>query len=78
MRAPSSSKSLTSTRVGLVATTTNDNEHAQGFYARRGFALVAVHAGAVDRSRAELKPEIPATDDRGVPIRDELEYERPL
>jgi len=62
----------------LVVTTTNENEHAQGWYARRGFALVAVHAGAVDRSRAELKPEIPATDDRGVPIRDELEYERSL
>jgi ribosomal protein S18 acetylase RimI-like enzyme len=62
----------------LVVTTTNENEHAQGWYARRGFALVAVHAGAVDRSRAELKPEIPLADDRGVPIRDELSYERPL
>lgn len=62
----------------LVVTTTNENEHAQAWYARRGFALVAVHAGAVDRSRAELKPEIPRTDDRGVPIRDELVYEREL
>jgi GNAT superfamily N-acetyltransferase len=62
----------------LVVTTTNDNEHAQAWYARRGFALVAVHADAVDRSRAELKPEIPLADDRGVPIRDELAYERPL
>jgi ribosomal protein S18 acetylase RimI-like enzyme len=62
----------------LVVTTTNENEHAQGWYARRGFALVAVHAGAVDRSRTELKPEIPIADERGVPIRDELEYERPL
>jgi GNAT superfamily N-acetyltransferase len=62
----------------LVVTTTNDNEHAQAWYARRGFALVAVHAGAVDRSRAELKPEIPHADDRGVPIRDELAYERRL
>ena len=62
----------------MVVTTTNENEHAQGFYARRGFALVAVHAGAVDRSRAELKPEIPLADDRGVPIHDELAYERPL
>jgi ribosomal protein S18 acetylase RimI-like enzyme len=62
----------------LVVTTTNENEHARAWYARRGFALAAVHAGAVDRSRAELKPEIPAVDDRGVPIRDELEFERPL
>jgi GNAT superfamily N-acetyltransferase len=62
----------------LVVTTTNENEHARAWYARRGFALVAVHAGAVDRARAELKPEIPATDERGVPIRDEHEYERSL
>ncbi len=63
-------------RLRLI--TTNDNAHAQGWYARRGFRLVAVHAGAVDRARAELKPEIPLTDDRGEPIRDELEFERRL
>ena len=63
------------TRLWLI--TTNDNEHAKGWYRRRGFSLVAVHAGAVDRSR-ELKPEIPSTDERGVPIRDELEFERAL
>lgn len=62
-------------RLWLI--TTNDNEHAQRWYARRGFMLVAVHAGAVDRAR-ELKPEIPPTDDRGIPIRDELEFERRL
>jgi ribosomal protein S18 acetylase RimI-like enzyme len=62
----------------LRVTTTNENEHAQGWYARRGFALVAVRGGAVDRSRSELKPEIPLADARGIPIRDELEYERTL
>ena len=61
----------------MHVTTTNENEQAQGWYGRRGFALVAVHAGGVDRAR-ELKPEIPPTDDRGIPIRDELEFERRL
>jgi ribosomal protein S18 acetylase RimI-like enzyme len=64
------------TRLWLV--TTNENEHARAWYARRGFSLAAVHEGAVDRSRAELKPEIPSTDGRGIPIRDELEFERRL
>lgn len=39
--------------------TTNDNVDALRFYQRRGFRLVRVHPGAVDRSRARLKPEIP-------------------
>lgn len=41
---------------------------------RLGFGLVAVHEGAVDRSR-RVKPEIPLVSDNGTPIRDELEYE---
>ena len=61
-------------RVWLV--TTNDNLHALGFYQRRGFQLIAVHPGAVDRSRAELKPSIPRIADNGLPIRDELVLER--
>jgi ribosomal protein S18 acetylase RimI-like enzyme len=60
-------------RLWLV--TTNDNEGAQRFYERLGFRLVAVHEGAVARSRA-VKPEIPGRGHGGVPIRDELEYER--
>ena len=32
----------------LWLTTTNDNLHAVGFYARRGLRIVAVHRGAVD------------------------------
>ena len=62
-------------RLELI--TTNDNEDAQAFYRACGFALVAIHEGAVDRSRA-IKPGIPLTDDRGVPIRDELEFVRDL
>ena len=62
-------------RVHLV--TTNDNMRALRFYQRRGFRLVALHAGALDRSR-ELKPEIPATGKHGIPLSDELVLARDL
>ncbi len=58
-------------RVWLI--TTNDNLDALRFYQRRGLRLVGVDAGAVDRSRAALKPEIPEVGLYGIPIRDELE-----
>jgi hypothetical protein len=63
------------TRLWLI--TTNDNERAQGWYRRRGFVLVAIREGAVERSRT-LKPEIPLVGAGGIPIRDELEFERSL
>lgn len=59
-------------RAWLV--TTNDNSGAQSFYESLGWRLAAVHRGAVARAR-ELKPEIPAFGESGVPIEDELEYE---
>ena len=62
-------------RVRLV--TTNDNMRALRFYQRRGFQLVALNAGALERSR-ELKPEIPATGAHGIPLRDELLLAREL
>jgi GNAT superfamily N-acetyltransferase len=62
------------TRLWLI--TTNDNVDALRFYQRRGFRLAALHRGAVDESRARLKPEIPEVGDHGIPIRDELELER--
>ena len=65
-------RSLGHPRLWLI--TTNDNVGAQRFYERVGFGLVAVHEGAMARSRA-LKPEIPLVGEAGVPIRDELEYE---
>jgi GNAT superfamily N-acetyltransferase len=52
--------------------TTNDNVAALSFYQRRGFRLVAVHVGAVDRARA-LKPGIPAVGSDGIEIHDEIE-----
>jgi GNAT superfamily N-acetyltransferase len=63
-------------RLWLV--TTNDNVDALRFYQRRGFRLAELHAGAIDRSRATLKPSIPEIGDHGIPIRDELVMERSL
>ena len=54
--------------------TTNDNLDAVRFYQRRGWDLVALHRDAVTASR-QLKPEIPAVGDYGLPIRHELEFE---
>ena len=62
------------TRLWVI--TTNDNVDALRFYQRRGFCLVRVHREAVDRSRANLKPEIPAVGAYGIPLRDEIELER--
>ena len=63
-------------RLWLI--TTNDNVDALRFYQRRGFRLEALHAGAVDESRARLKPEIPSVGEYGIPLRDELELEADL
>jgi ribosomal protein S18 acetylase RimI-like enzyme len=62
-------------RIWLV--TTNDNLDALRFYQRRGFRLAALRPGAVDESRATLKPGISAVGAYGIPIRDELELELP-
>ena len=59
------------TRLWVI--TTNDNVDALRFYQRRGFCLVRVHRGAVDRSRASLKPEIPPVGAYGIPLRDEID-----
>jgi GNAT superfamily N-acetyltransferase len=64
------------TRLWVI--TTNDNVDALRFYQRRGFRLVALHRGAVDDSRARLKPEIPEIGDHRIPLRDELELELEL
>jgi GNAT superfamily N-acetyltransferase len=62
----------------LWVLTTNDNVDALRFYQRRGFRLAELRAGAVDRSRARLKPEIPKVGDHGIPLRDELVLEKEL
>jgi ribosomal protein S18 acetylase RimI-like enzyme len=61
----------------VLLVTTNDNMRALRFYQRRGFRLVALNAGALDRSR-ELKPEIPATGMHGIPLSDELVLAREI
>jgi ribosomal protein S18 acetylase RimI-like enzyme len=54
--------------------TTNDNLHALEWYERKGFSVVEVRRGAVDRSRETLKPSIPThSPDNGLPISDEIE-----
>jgi GNAT superfamily N-acetyltransferase len=62
----------------LSVNTTNDNVDALRFYQRRGFRLAELRAGAVDASRAGLKPEIPAVGAHGIPIRDEIELAQEL
>jgi ribosomal protein S18 acetylase RimI-like enzyme len=63
-------------RIWLV--TSNDNLDALRFYQRRDFRLAELRPGAIDEARSTLKPEIPETGAYGIPIRDELELERPL
>jgi GNAT superfamily N-acetyltransferase len=63
-------------RIWLI--TTNDNLDALRFYQRRGFRLAAVYPGAVDFSRANIKPEIPELGEFGIPLRDEIELEKDL
>ncbi len=58
----------------LWTVTTNDNIPALNFYKSRGFAVAAIHEGAMAASR-KLKPEIPDVGIDGVPIRDEIEME---
>ncbi len=58
-------------------TTTNDNVDALGFYQRRGYRMVAIDRGAVDRAR-RLKPTIPRIGLHGLPLRDEIRLEKPL
>jgi phosphinothricin acetyltransferase len=62
----------------LFLITTNDNVDALRFYQRRGFELCALHRGAVDYSRAHLKPEISMLGDYGIAVRDEIELEKRL
>lgn len=58
----------------VVLITTNDNLHALGFYQRRGFELVKINRGAVNKSR-KIKPSIPLIGNDGIPLRDEIELE---
>ena len=61
----------------IVATTTNDNLRALGFYQKRGFSIALIRRGAIDESRL-LKPSIPRLGEGGIPLHDEIELELPL
>ncbi len=58
----------------VFLTTSNDNLRALGFYQRRGFRLVAVHRGMMDRYR-EAEKAVPRIGMNRVPLRDEVELE---
>jgi len=62
-------------RVWVI--TTNDNTPALQFYQSVGFTLVAVHKGAIRKSR-KLKSEIPFLGIDNIPITDEIELEMKL
>jgi GNAT superfamily N-acetyltransferase len=62
-------------RIWLV--TTNDNIHALRFYQRRGYVHAAVYPRAIEISR-QLKPQIPLIGNEGIPLRDEIEFEKRL
>ncbi|MEW6051193.1 MAG: GNAT family N-acetyltransferase [Candidatus Zixiibacteriota bacterium] len=55
--------------------TTNDNLDAIRFYQRRGYTIAAVHLDAIAESR-KLKPSISLVGNYGIPIRDEIEFEK--
>ena len=64
-------------RLGCSRTwciTTNDNFPALIFYQKRGFRIVRIYPGAVERARA-IKPSIPLFGLESVPICDEIELE---
>ncbi|MHC5036044.1 MAG: GNAT family N-acetyltransferase [Planctomycetota bacterium] len=63
------------TRLKLI--TTNDNANALRFYQKRGFTITALHPNALAFSR-KLKPELPTIGIDNIPLRDEIELERPI
>ncbi len=58
-------------------TTTNDNLRALSFYVRRGYRLVRLHLGVMDRVR-QAKPHVPLVGNDGIPLQDMWELERDL
>jgi len=58
-------------RIQLL--TTNDNINAIRFYQKRGFELVGMNCGAIDRER-EKKPQIPLIGQNGIPLHHEIEF----
>lgn len=59
----------------LFLSTNNDNIRAIRFYQQWGMHLAELHVGAAAIARA-LKPAMPEIGEYGIPVRDELIFER--
>lgn len=57
--------------------TTNDNLDAHRFFQKRGFVITGVRLGTMAKIRL-LKPNVPELGQHAIPIRDEIEFEKPL
>lgn len=71
----SRTRELGCSRLRLL--TTNDNLNAIGFYQKRGFELVGVNLGAIDKER-EKKPSIPLIGQNRIAMHHEIEFSMEL
>jgi GNAT superfamily N-acetyltransferase len=62
-------------RIWLV--TTNDNINAIRFYLKKGYVFRRIEKNVIEEYR-KLKPGIPIIGNYGIPIMDELEFEKIL
>lgn len=62
-------------RLWLI--TTNDNLDGLRFFQRRGFQISCVRPNGMESIR-QLKPGVPLVGQYDIPIRDEIEMEKPL
>ncbi len=61
----------------IWAITTNDNLDAHRFFQKRGFTITRTRLGGMTKIRL-LKPNVPKIGYYGIPIRDEIEFEKTL
>ena len=61
----------------LWTITTNDRLDAQRFFQKRGFVMSDIRLGTMTKIRL-LKPNVPKIGDYGIPVRDEIEFEKAL
>lgn len=59
----------------IFLTTTNDNIRAIRFYQQAGWSMAALHRGIIDHARSR-GARIPRLGLHGLPLRDEIEFER--
>jgi N-acetylglutamate synthase-like GNAT family acetyltransferase len=62
-------------RIWLV--TTNDNLNAMRFFLKKGFSFKRIERNLIEEYRGQ-KPSIPIVGNYGIPILDELEFEKIL